>query len=212
MWLRDGLPQDIPQARILIYGYDTTSIGSNSIQEPDIVSARFYDILKSITMTSSSSPRRPVLFIAHSLGGIVLKYAFNFMADNQSEDTLNIKATFGVLFFGVPNREIDTGSLFAMTHGQFNMISTPENGLPRVLAEDLPILSPYQDSRIISYYETVTSPTAKVDPESGLLTLSGENGILVDRLTAFNGRSWEDDLAHWKPINRSHSDMIRFSE
>lgn len=32
MWLRDALSKDMPQARILIYGYDTSIIGSKSFQ------------------------------------------------------------------------------------------------------------------------------------------------------------------------------------
>lgn len=35
MWLRDALPLDLPTARILIYGYDTQTIGSNSFQNLD---------------------------------------------------------------------------------------------------------------------------------------------------------------------------------
>lgn len=32
MWLRDALPLDIPNARILIYGYDTQLVRSSSFQ------------------------------------------------------------------------------------------------------------------------------------------------------------------------------------
>lgn len=32
MWIRDALPDDIPIARILIYGYDTTTVQSSSFQ------------------------------------------------------------------------------------------------------------------------------------------------------------------------------------
>lgn len=32
MWLRDGLPKDLPNTRIFVYGYDTQLQGSSSVQ------------------------------------------------------------------------------------------------------------------------------------------------------------------------------------
>lgn len=32
MWLRDGLPKELPNTRIFVYGYDTQLQGSSSVQ------------------------------------------------------------------------------------------------------------------------------------------------------------------------------------
>lgn len=32
MWLRDALPEDLPQSRIFIYGYDAESVNSRSFE------------------------------------------------------------------------------------------------------------------------------------------------------------------------------------
>lgn len=46
MWLRDDLPFDFPQARVLIYGYDTKLEGSQSFQDLESIASTFRVALK----------------------------------------------------------------------------------------------------------------------------------------------------------------------
>jgi len=48
MWLRDSLPQDLPGARILIYGYDTRLEGSQSFQDVRTLAGQFRNQIKAI--------------------------------------------------------------------------------------------------------------------------------------------------------------------
>jgi alpha-beta hydrolase superfamily lysophospholipase len=80
MWLRDSLAHDIPQLRILIYGYDTQMEGSTSVANLDDLANGFQGMLKSIRSYQrakrwglSASPERPLILLGHSLGGIVIK-------------------------------------------------------------------------------------------------------------------------------------------
>lgn len=70
MWLRDILPDDLPSARILTYGYDTRLAGSHS-------NARILDYAKEFLDTVMDArcrdPHRPIIFVGHSLGGLVIK-------------------------------------------------------------------------------------------------------------------------------------------
>lgn len=70
MWLRDALPLDIPNARILIYGYDTDLAEVSSFQN-------FSDLAKTFEIDVQSirqiNPKRPIVFFGHSLGGLVIK-------------------------------------------------------------------------------------------------------------------------------------------
>ncbi|KAF2235759.1 hypothetical protein EV356DRAFT_464663 [Viridothelium virens] len=75
MWLRDSLPNDFPHARVLTYGYDTKLEDSRSIQDLDAIAGTFRTALKA-TRPRYSDGRlndRPIIFISHSLGGILLK-------------------------------------------------------------------------------------------------------------------------------------------
>ncbi|GFF48132.1 hypothetical protein IFM46972_08474 [Aspergillus udagawae] len=70
MWLRDALPFNFPNARILIYGYDTQTVLSSSFQNLTDLGKRLRTGVKGIRKPSEF---RPILFIGHSLGGLVIK-------------------------------------------------------------------------------------------------------------------------------------------
>ena len=55
MWLRDCLPQDLQGARILLYGYDTSLLGSQSFQGIYDTAITFTMNLRSIRKTSKVS-------------------------------------------------------------------------------------------------------------------------------------------------------------
>ncbi|KAI0410480.1 hypothetical protein F5X98DRAFT_98862 [Xylaria grammica] len=83
MWLRDSLPRDIPNTRIFTYGYDTHLEGSTSVANLDDLANEFQSKLKLIRSYQQAStktglgpiasPQRPLIFLGHSLGGILIK-------------------------------------------------------------------------------------------------------------------------------------------
>lgn len=91
MWLRDGLPKDLPDTRVFIYGYDTQLQGSSSVQNLtdlgmnlrtaliDLLSKdvclfrRFDEGYANAYTIQEKHHSRPLLFIGHSLGGLVIK-------------------------------------------------------------------------------------------------------------------------------------------
>ena len=77
LWLRDLLPAEIPNARIWTWGYDSRT-HSRSHQD-HLTIKTLYDhgrqlvIDLDIERRASNSHQRPIIFVAHSLGGIVVK-------------------------------------------------------------------------------------------------------------------------------------------
>lgn len=77
MWLRDALPHHIireadskPYARVMVYGYQSSLPQSQSIQNfEDLATSLHTDLLE---LVSATTPR-PIIFIAHSLGGLIVK-------------------------------------------------------------------------------------------------------------------------------------------
>jgi protein SERAC1 len=72
-WLRDFLPKQIPNARIMSYGYNSALLFSKSVA--DIFT--FDQLLEALISrrVTEIEQKRPNMFSCHSLGGIVFKQA-----------------------------------------------------------------------------------------------------------------------------------------
>lgn len=211
MWLRDALPQYLPNARIVIYGYASKLAGSRSFQNLHDVGSRFRASLK---VALGPVPReRPLIFIAHSFGGLALKEAMVQMYSGSAAESRSFKATFAILCFGVPNQGMEIEYWLAMVHGQPNLhlLSTlsKDGGVLQDLDKKFRTVFNFRDSHIYSFYETDMSPTAQ-EGDPGKWAMTGRPAVLVDRFSARSGRSWEEDETF--PISRNHSEMVKFSE
>ncbi|PVF91848.1 hypothetical protein CPB86DRAFT_791743 [Serendipita vermifera] len=104
MWLQDWLPDDIPNARILTYGHDadTNSVTYMPAQNIFCLAENF---VEDLILERRNDPKRPIIFLAHSLGGIILKKALALCnAANSDQDKQCIKvSTHAILFFGTPH-------------------------------------------------------------------------------------------------------------
>ena len=77
VWLRDALPYDLcheighyPMARIMTHGYDSTVVSSQSIQNLEDLAV---SLRNSLLPLVNAPTTKPIVFIAHSLGGLILK-------------------------------------------------------------------------------------------------------------------------------------------
>ncbi len=81
-------------------------------------------------------------------------------------DKTNFRSTYAALLFGVPNQGMDISSLIPMAEGQRNikfLYTLDKNSeLLCSLHRDFCSKFRFEDSRVISFYETKTSPTAIV--------------------------------------------------
>ncbi|KAI1370425.1 hypothetical protein F4677DRAFT_438488, partial [Hypoxylon crocopeplum] len=109
-WLADEdmLPEKIPNARIFVWGYDARTHGNDYLSEAylhqhgsqlvgDLADERHLD----------GTSKRPIIFIGHGLGGIVIKSALihsNSTHANHLSHHRPIKvSTYGILFMGTPH-------------------------------------------------------------------------------------------------------------
>jgi hypothetical protein len=70
-WLRDFLPEQFPSANIMAFGYNSKVFFSPSVTGIEDVALDLLNRL--IGERDKQSQNRPVIFIAHSLGGIIVK-------------------------------------------------------------------------------------------------------------------------------------------
>ena len=107
LWLHDFLPADIEGTRIMSFRYNAdAAFGNTTATISDCAS----DLLGSLAARRGNADEtaRPIVFIAHSLGGIVVKQAL-ILSESESKYTSVNHHTKGIFFFASPHK----GSNFA---------------------------------------------------------------------------------------------------
>ena len=101
----------MPDARVLTYGYDT-HIRHWAGQQANQSSIRdiAWNFLIALTASRREEPTRPLVFVVHSLGGIIVKELLrrsNGCRLEQPDLRKVFEATKGILFFGTPHHGAD---------------------------------------------------------------------------------------------------------
>lgn len=71
LWLRDFLPAEVQNARMFSYGYNSQIAFTKSVADISDVARMLLDSLKG--ERKGAAVTRPLVFISHSLGGIIVK-------------------------------------------------------------------------------------------------------------------------------------------
>ncbi|CAG7846890.1 SubName: Full=Uncharacterized protein {ECO:0000313/EMBL:CCA76038.1}; Flags: Fragment [Serendipita indica DSM 11827] len=110
LWLRQFLPSSLPRARILTYGYDADTHSTECVST-QTMRRHAVGLAQAILRKRKDAPRRPIIFVAHDLGGIILKWALVICnnEDLESKDGLRniVVSTHSILFFGTPHSGVE---------------------------------------------------------------------------------------------------------
>ncbi|KAF2732461.1 hypothetical protein EJ04DRAFT_335557 [Polyplosphaeria fusca] len=103
-WLEaeDMLPAVAPSARIMRYGYQSQWFGEGAMRQR--VSTVAERLLLALRREREEYPFRPLLFIAHCFGGLVVLKALLDARREEEEWPGIFNSTGGLLFFGTPFR------------------------------------------------------------------------------------------------------------
>ncbi|KAF5639076.1 ankyrin repeat [Fusarium sp. NRRL 52700] len=107
-WLEDKecLQKDFPAARILTFGYNSRTYFSRSISDVRDFSSELLAALKA-WRRSAAEQSRPLVFICHSLGGLVFKQAVIHAHEQNHHYSSILDNIHGVVFFATPHRGSD---------------------------------------------------------------------------------------------------------
>ena len=72
MWLRDLLPQHLPNIRVMTYGYNAKFRNFTDRQDMRSIATKLLAELADLRRNGDEA-RRPIVFVCHSLGGIIAK-------------------------------------------------------------------------------------------------------------------------------------------
>jgi hypothetical protein len=127
-WL-EWLSEDLPEIMVysLAYDADASNWFGHAMQLPD----RATDVLAELV--SQGLAEHPIIFVAHSLGGLVVKQVLRIAADHRGRDTASIfDKTRGVVFLGTPN----VGSHLANWADRFRWLLRPSEATGSLNAND----------------------------------------------------------------------------
>ncbi|RPB05734.1 kinase-like protein [Choiromyces venosus 120613-1] len=206
MWLKDLLPDDgMHLPRIISYGYDSEYLFTNLSREN--LEKEAYNFLRCLRRKREDASTRPIIFLAHSVGGFLLKQAI-LLAEEDAQFQDLFKSICGVTFFGTPHREhgilYTMGAVLRKIARTASVLEQNRELLSRKMGENDRLLKavnnlfktriciPESDLRVLNFYETGTI--------SGL-------GVVVDEGAGTMGLNGEETCG----LKLSHPDLCKYS-
>ena len=170
MWVRDSLPKHLRGTRAILYGYNTKLHDSNSFQRIRDLARELISQL--VAYGWDAQPSKHLAFLAHSLGGLVLKQALVELDRSRDPAYKNILAIVrGCVCFGVPNLGMEQAHFRAIVQTNPNEALVDDIGRDsnylRRLNEDFSKCSFKPHVKFFWAFETAESPTAVVGEITG---------------------------------------------
>lgn len=109
-WPSDLLKQDIPDSRILSFGYDADIVNFWSPASKSRLGNHAENLVGDLVRfrERSRTEERKIIFVAHSLGGLVVEYALGHSRNSYEAHIHQIERfTCGIAFLGTPHHGSD---------------------------------------------------------------------------------------------------------
>ncbi|CAG7933712.1 unnamed protein product [Penicillium olsonii] len=212
MWLRDFLSKDLPQCRTMIYGYNS-KLSSHGVDTILDYGRELMEEIKKIRNTKE----RPLIFIAHSFGGIIMAHclvrAIQTMEEDHPAITSLHRATYAMILFAIPHKGLvmdDIQQMLAGNHshprGQLlQQISSKSDLLIHQLADFKNLI---RDRKVVSFYETEQTRRLILDSESGRWKRTGDFMTTVGADSAL--LQLPDHVEEKVPLHADHSMVVKF--
>lgn len=105
-WPRDLLKHEIPRSRVVTFGYDADIVNFWNPASKSRLSNHAENMVGDLVRRRerTDTEARPIIFVAHSLGGLVVEHALSH-SKNAAETHLHQieRCTAGIVFLGVPH-------------------------------------------------------------------------------------------------------------
>ncbi|KAK3380656.1 hypothetical protein B0T24DRAFT_697246 [Lasiosphaeria ovina] len=99
LWLCDDLPLHIPESRIFLYQYNSTAVYG---KDKGTFMDKANELLEAIRTEGDDMESLPIIFLGHSMGGLLIKQAL-INAHNNPKCTPLKDATTDLAFFATPH-------------------------------------------------------------------------------------------------------------
>lgn len=130
LWLRDLLPNAIPVARVLSFGYDASAATFYSAGCADMIQRHAHTLVANLEgdRNIEECGHRPIIFVCHGLGGIIVKKALAYSASRTSALVTHLHtifvSTYAILFFGTPHNSTDIANWLMLESAQSSKVQS----------------------------------------------------------------------------------------
>ncbi|OCL01768.1 hypothetical protein AOQ84DRAFT_425923 [Glonium stellatum] len=209
-WPADLLPRECPNSRILVYGYDTKITKyMNCATNKNSVFSHSKDLL--FALCRERMLDRPLIFIAHSLGGIVVKEMLaRSSASTETELKNVVDSTAAVIFLGTPHR--GSPDLAALGEWVRSVVSTLRMGTTSAILDALSLKTSDLERAQEEFSGLWQKYGFRVKTFQEGLGLAGVNlGVLGNKVVPDYSSLIGDQREHAETIEANHMGMCRFS-
>ncbi|CAG9999707.1 unnamed protein product [Clonostachys byssicola] len=144
-WPKTLLPVKINRARILTYGYDAYIVLKSAVAGANRLIDHATNLVTDLTADRAGASSRPLIFVAHSLGGLVCKEAILISRDNperrRQDIFLNLK---GIIFMGTPHKGAWVADWAKVPASALGLFKSTNKSLLRILETDDQLLESIQ--------------------------------------------------------------------
>ncbi|KAI9855814.1 MAG: hypothetical protein M1813_009623 [Trichoglossum hirsutum] len=209
-WPEDFLPSDCPSARILTWGYDSkvTKLFSGPANQNSFL-GHAQNLLLDLDYDRRHHSTRPLIFVAHSLGGIIVKEVLRRSRGSEFDPALqNIyNSTIAVIFLGTPHRGSQIAPWGIIAKHIVAAVGFDTNA--RIL-RDLDMVSSaleFSKEEFSKILKLGTFQVCTFQEALGMKGMRGLNGKVVDEFSS----SLDDASERKATINANHMAMCQFS-
>ncbi|KAH0606024.1 uncharacterized protein H6S33_004481 [Morchella sextelata] len=202
MWLRDFIPlrPTLANSRVMTYGYDTRLVSGKSWVDyrkeflQELVKAR----------TGSKAQTRPIIFIGHNIGGIMVVQALLECLANSAYRQI-LSSVKNIVFLGTPHQGMQIEALITST--QKSTLTAAQKTTRTAMLQQLAIGSPFLKKMAVDATNILKSIAVGIGYETRGVLKNGWEVYMVDRSSAMvHNQGWIVGF-----VAKNNEDLVKFS-
>ncbi|PMD45596.1 hypothetical protein L207DRAFT_257879 [Hyaloscypha variabilis F] len=149
-WPSDILPDDIPNARIAVWGYDASVVKKTpfAVVSTNTLDHHAQTLCSDIAALRGEKHKQPIIFIVHSLGGLVCKTALLHASEATTTARSHLYSVFtstaGIAFLGTPHQGSPKASWGSMLASLLSYVKQDNPSIVQTLEKEAPHLNELQ--------------------------------------------------------------------
>lgn len=206
-WPKTLLPSEVSRARILTYGYDAYVV-SKSVASSNRLIDHATNLLIDLTndRRRCNASSRPLIFVAHSLGGLVCKEAILLSRNNPNPHRRDLFTNIkGIVFMGTPHKGSWMADWARIPASALGLIKSTNKSLLKILETDDQFLESIQ-VRFLAMIREQREAGRQLEVACFFeeLPLPAVGKVVSKESATFEGY---DPIT----IHENHRDMVKFS-